>query len=321
MNLLKKLYEIHSPSGKEWPMKKFIKRYIKANIPGCKIAYDGKGNMYVIKGQSETYPCIVAHLDQVQKNHPKDFQAIEAKGMIFGYSSKLKSFCGLGADDKNGIWIALKALQHFPILKAVFFVEEEIGCRGSSVAEIGFFDDCRYVIQCDRKGSSDLITQIGWTDLCSNEFLKAIEPEKFGYHTQTGMMTDIEALKDNGLAVSAVNLSCGYYNPHTDEEITVIQDLENCKDFVFHIIENVTDVYPHTPNTLYMCRNDEIEELIDMLDYNCCIDPELTGEDVYNWYKDMYPSLKLEDFQRAVDEIKAYHEPLNNNEDYEQQPF
>ena len=55
------------------------------------------------------------------------------------------------------------------------------------------------------------------------------------------MMTDIDALKDNGLSVSCINLSCGYYNPHTSNEFTVIQDLQNCRRFIERIIENCND--------------------------------------------------------------------------------
>lgn len=40
-----------------------------------------------------------------------------------------------------------------------------------------FFDNVRFVIQPDRKGHSDLITNIGCSELCSEEFLKAAEPE------------------------------------------------------------------------------------------------------------------------------------------------
>ena len=65
MNLLKTLYEIHRPSGKEKAMKKFIKGYVKKHIPGVTIKNDHVGNLYMIKGNAETYPCIVAHLDQV----------------------------------------------------------------------------------------------------------------------------------------------------------------------------------------------------------------------------------------------------------------
>ena len=71
MNLLKTLYEIHSPSGNEKAMKKFIKGYVKKHIPGVTIKNDHVGNLYMIKGNAETYPCIVAHLDQVQREHSK----------------------------------------------------------------------------------------------------------------------------------------------------------------------------------------------------------------------------------------------------------
>ena len=43
-----------------------------------------------------------------------------------------------------------------------------------------------------------------------------------------GMMTDVLELKERGLGVSCINLSCGYYEPHSDEEFTVKKDLLNC---------------------------------------------------------------------------------------------
>ena len=125
MKLLKQLYSIHSKSGKEAKMIKFIINYVKRTIPDCSIIKDFKGNLYITRGISETYPVIVAHLDQVQDTHSSDFRAIEAEGLIFGYSKKHRRTEGLGADDKNGIWIALKCLKKYDILKVAFFVEEE----------------------------------------------------------------------------------------------------------------------------------------------------------------------------------------------------
>ena len=119
MELLKQLYSIHSPSGNEKKMRKFLKGWIKDNIPGATFTVDAMGNLYVCKGESETYPCIVSHIDQVQKTHSKDFQAVETKDIIFGFSIKNVQMEGLGADDKNGIWIALKCLQKYPALKEV----------------------------------------------------------------------------------------------------------------------------------------------------------------------------------------------------------
>lgn len=306
--LLKKLYAIHSPSGKEDKMIAFLVSYLKS-LPGVKLGRDSYGNLYAWKGESETYPCIVAHLDQVQRNHPRDFRAIETRDIIFGFSAKEHSFCGLGADDKNGIIICLEAIKKFDCMKVVFFKEEETGCHGSSRAEMKFFDDCRFVIQCDRRGNSDLITNIGFSDLCSEKFIQDIDPEKWGYKEETGMMTDVEALKERGLSVSAINMSCGYYNPHTDEEITVKRDLEKCWHLVQHIIEDCTETYPHEvgDNGGYFGYYDEWE-IEDEIHSIIQQDPTMTASDLYDMYQTNYPMLRLEDFERIVAEHQLWYD-------------
>lgn len=103
MQLLKQLYSIHSPSGKEQRMRNYLIRWIRRHIPEATITTDPTGNIYVTKGESFSFPCIVSHIDQVQKTHSTDFQAVETRDIIFGYSSKNKRQEGLGADDKNGI--------------------------------------------------------------------------------------------------------------------------------------------------------------------------------------------------------------------------
>lgn len=304
--LLKKLYAIHSPSGKEDKMIAFLVSYLKS-LPGVKLGRDSYGNLYAWKGESETYPCIVAHLDQVQRNHPRDFRAIETRDIIFGFSGKEHSFCGLGADDKNGIIICLEALKKYDCMKVVFFKEEETGCHGSSCAEMKFFEDCRYVIQCDRRGNSDLITNIGCSDLCSEKFIQNIDPEKWGYKEESGMMTDVEALKERGLSISAINMSCGYYNPHTDEEITVKRDLEKCWKFVQHIIEDCTETYPHEvgENGCYGYYDEwEIEDEIHSIIQQ---DPTMTASDLYDTYQPNFPMLKLKDFERIVEEYHLWY--------------
>lgn len=246
--LLNNLYCIHSMSGQETPMRKFIKKYIKDTIPGCRVRQEN-GNLYIVKGESDTYPCVVAHTDQVQRRHARDFRVFEYEGILYGFSREMREQQGLGGDDKNGIWIALEALREFPALKVAFFWGEETGCRGSEKADMSFFEDCRFVIQPDRRGRSDLITKISWTPICSDEFLAAVEPyaTAHGYKATEGMMTDVEELTNNGIGLSCINLSCGYYNPHTDQETTVVSDLENARDFVFDIIRNCTEVYRHDP--------------------------------------------------------------------------
>lgn len=292
MELLKQLFSIHSKSGKEGKIRKFIWNWVRQTVPDAKIECDKPGNLYVTKGKSETYPCIVAHMDQVQERHSKDFIAYEAEDIIIGFSPKHKEQQGLGADDKCGLWIGLKCLQKFDCLKLAFFVGEEVGCKGSGLANMAFFDDCRFVIEPDRKGSEDLITQIGWTPLCSDDFLKDIGFKKFGYKETEGMMTDIEALKDHGLMLSCINVSCGYYKPHSNEEFVYKPALLNCFAFVEHIIKTCTKVYPHIDNTAYYEKqnyygdiyDDYYSEIYDLLTN----DPSLSFGDIEAMFKDWY---------------------------------
>ena len=247
--LLFTLYRIWSGSYKEGEMRKFIKRYIKRVIRKCKVV-EKDGNLYITRGKSDTYPCVVAHLDQVQSKYPADYKVFEHDGIVHAFSLEEKCLCGLGADDKNGIFVALECLKKYDNIKVAFFYGEEVGCRGSSCADMDFFSDVRFVLECDRKNGYDLISDISGVT-ASKDFLADCEYEKFGYSETNGLMTDIEALCEKGIGVSCVNISCGYYNPHTDEEFTVLHELENCFNFVCHIIETCTKVYLYEYDCFY----------------------------------------------------------------------
>jgi len=317
MELLKQLFCIHSKSGKEGKIRKYVWNWVRQTVPDAKIECDKPGNLYITKGKSSTFPCIVAHMDQVQERHSKDFIAYEAEDIIIGFSPKHKEQQGLGADDKCGLWIGLNCLQKFDCLKLAFFVGEEVGCKGSGLADMAFFDDCRFVIEPDRKGSEDLITQIGWTPLCSDDFLKDIGFKKFGYKEAEGMMTDIEALKDKGLMLSCINLSCGYYRPHSNEEFVYKPALLNCLAFVEHIIKTCTQVYPHIDNTSYYERqnyygdiyDDYYSEIYDLLTN----DPSLSFGDIEAMFKDWYGNkinkIELEtSYDQAREDILFWNE-------------
>ena len=223
-------------------------RFITAHLDEQQIKYtvDKHGNIYAVKGHSATYPCVVAHTDEVHHRRGDGYEVVCFRNeIVFGYDRKHKHLTGIGADDKNGIWICLKCLEEFEVMKCAFFTGEEIGCIGSNRADMSFFDDCRFVLQCDRRGNSDFITSISGTHLCSDDFIRDVNPKSFGYKTEHGLQTDVMTLKHHGLDVSCVNISCGYYNPHTDEEYTRIADLKHCHRFVRHIIQSCTDKYPH----------------------------------------------------------------------------
>lgn len=308
--LLKDLYCIHSKSGSEKRIRRFIKKWINSNVPEASVTQDQTGNIYITKGDSESYPCLCAHMDQVQDFHPLDFTCVETDEVIFGYSPKMRKPCGLGADDKNGLFIALSCLQEYDILKCAFFVGEEIGCVGSSNADMEFFKNCRSCVQIDRSGNSDMVTSISG-QICSEDFIMAARAEDYGYAPSSGLMTDVEALHENGVGVSCINLSCGYYAPHTDEEFTSKPDLEKCHAFVCHLIEDCTATYQFeyvfvTRYNYWGIASSE-DHLYDLLDNLFSEYPETTFDDFYEIYGRDYPSVAKKRQEQMFAEIKGYY--------------
>lgn len=237
---------VQTYSGQEWRMFAFIVR--ECTRLGAHITQDKMGNLYVIKGADSTYPCIVAHMDSV---HPitSDLSVIEHGGVYTGFNLLTMQQKGIGGDDKVGIYIALRCLEKYDNIKLAFFVNEEQGCIGSAEADMTFFEDCRFVLQADRRGNKDFVTNASGTKLSSKKFKKTVK-EYLGWHGydfSDGMMTDVMQLKQNGLAVACANVSCGYYRPHSDDEYVVVHEVENCLGLFESIIENMTEVYEHRP--------------------------------------------------------------------------
>ena len=339
MDLLKTLYKIQSPSGKETVMINFLTDWLNANkSDSTTIETDKHGNLYVTKGVSETYPVVVSHMDQVQKQESIEVYVTEQA--IFGFDPKLNSQAGLGADDKNGIWIALKCFLQFDVIKLVFFVSEEIGCVGSKQCNINFFSNARFVIQCDRKGNADFVSTACGVKLCTPEFVNDANLANFAYtECVTGGLTDVKTLRDLGLSVCSCNISCGYYAPHTDHEITVINNLQNCCNLAMNMIQTMTKVYTFPkpvltatipPESNYFWGqyyNPYYQSEIPFYPDNVGIDPDLDRreelmlaeisirEEILNFVnadssqfyssnKEFFPSLKLSDICRIFEKIK-----------------
>ncbi len=287
--LLKQIYAAHSLSGKEGKRRKVVRDYVRKNIPDCTMFTDPAGNLFITRGQSDTYPCIAAHLDMVCETRSRDFNTYETDEILFGFSLKNRRQESAGMDDGNGIFAAILMLERFPVMKVALFTREEVGAQGASECDLSWFDDCRFVIEPDRKGGTDIITDNGWITLCSDEFLKATGYEAYGYKPTTGLLTDVFCLKERGLAVSAINLSIGYIEHHTNREVTVKADLERGIDFIAHVIETCMDVYPHISEDDYSWgRYGHVRDydLYDWIEDYLLYYPDATDEDIVAEFSD-----------------------------------
>jgi putative aminopeptidase FrvX len=194
-------------------------------------------NIYCTKGDADIYPCVVAHTDTVHNNNHIDVRTELKKNCrnvlkeaYKGYNAKGKP-TGIGGDDKAGVFACLTLLLELPVLKAAFFVSEEIGCKGSKEADEAFFENVGYAIQFDAPFDymvTEVSSGVPLFDRRSEFFKKAnnvlveyIIPE-YGSHP----FTDVYALKKL-FDFSCINLSIGYYDHHTADEYVILEDVEN----------------------------------------------------------------------------------------------
>lgn len=209
---------------------------------GAVVERDEYGNVYVTKGDASLYPCMVAHTDINQDK--RDNVSIMISGdIIFGFDNDEAVQCGIGADDGCGIALAYEMFNRFDAIKLFFPKDEEIGLKGTYASDPTFFTDCSMILQGDRRSyTTDLITYTNGIETCSKEFVLAADDImlKYGYSENRGVATDIGGLKkDPIIDCIACNLSIGYFNEHSDEEVISIKAYYNAVNFVYELIKDL----------------------------------------------------------------------------------
>jgi hypothetical protein len=234
----KKLIEILAVQSYSHQQERMFKKIGQEldSIPNT-IWYEHDGNIYATKGEAKIYPCMVSHMDTVHRLR-EDLHPLVFGDWITGFDRTKMVQAGIGGDDKVGVFITLECLRALDHFKAVFFRDEEVGCEGSYAADMAFFKDCSFVLQCDRKGNSDFVTNTT-VEMSGSEFQEAILPviSDHGYKFSDGMMTDVMALKEEGLSVACANMSCGYHRPHTAEETVSISQVANCLEMCLTLFQ------------------------------------------------------------------------------------
>lgn len=220
-------------------MERYLKRFLKKN----QIPYetDTYGNIYATKGKADLYPTMVSHIDTV---HEINMNSVVKRhnDILYSIDDSTMERTGIGGDDKVGVFITMSCLLHFDNFKAVFFKDEEVGCVGSSQCDPKFFDDSTIVLQCDRKGMGDFVSEIYGVDLCDEILLNDIDDVLAHYKRKSvsGGLTDVKSIaKVND--VQCANINCGYYDPHTDNEFISITDVENTLSFCIDVFTITSD--------------------------------------------------------------------------------
>ncbi len=234
---LKRTLSIPSAYGEEERMRDYIIEFAIKNYIEYKV--DTKGNIYLTKGsekmtQGEYYPCVVSHIDTTHKNHTnlikndERLKIDENNGILTAYNPHNGNQTGIGGDDKCGVFVCLSLLEHFDILKASFFVEEEIGMLGSKQADPEFFKDVGYAIQFDAPSANWVSEVCSGVKLFDEDFKTQITQvlAEGGYtNFSKDPFTDVKQLAQK-FDFNCLNLGCGYYQQHSDKEYVVIEEVE-----------------------------------------------------------------------------------------------
>ena len=204
-----------------------LKTYLAEELTrrGREVVSD-KGFLYS-KGELPIMIC--AHLDTVHKHVPS---------IIRNKDGKVSSPYGIGGDDRCGVYMILKIIERLnPKLNpyVLFLEDEEIGCHGAgdfvySPEFDELYENINYIIELDRKGKNDAV----FYD-CDNKECTDFITENF-WEKDYGIFTDISILCP-ALGCAGVNLSCGYYNPHKEDEYVVLDEMETAISEVIKLIE------------------------------------------------------------------------------------
>lgn len=158
--------------------------------------------------------CLVAHLDTVHKQEPVKFY----------YDPILKNLfspTGIGGDDRCGVYIILELLKRGFRPSIIFCCDEEIGGVGAREFTKIYEEikNVNWFLEFDRKGSNDVV--------CYGDDNKELTQvfEQFGFKKAYGSFSDISILAPH-YKKSAVNVSSGYYSPHTINEYISMDDLD-----------------------------------------------------------------------------------------------
>lgn len=245
--LLKALYILRSYSGYEDPMRAFLANFLaEHNIPF--VNYNGNILGFNYPGA----PLFSAHMDMVNTEGYKlrsnetsveeGVFTLDDKTNIRLYRDKEKKHqTSLGADDKNGIWVILMLLLDGKKINFAFCHSEESGGNGStqvaSDKECGdFISKCQYGIIIDRRNKGDIIGYSNSYCLALDDRLEAFSDEmKYGFKKARGSISDADRFST---LVECVNLSCGYYEPHTSREYTNLNELWNTYNFCFDMLDH-----------------------------------------------------------------------------------
>lgn len=189
--------------------------YLQQNGNGGSAAMDEAGNVIFTRGvvKDVPVPIIMAHLDTV----------LETPKVVYEEKGKYWARGQLGGDDRAGVYAVAKIISMTTgPLVALFTRGEESGGKGAR--ELKLEIEGAYIVAFDRRNGTDAVFYTAASDEYEEAVLTAIKD--FGFTRAVGTWSDCETVaRDRDC--SSVNLSVGYYEPHTEKDYVLFWEVWN----------------------------------------------------------------------------------------------
>lgn len=230
-----KLLQLRQHFDKGIPEREVI-AYLKSW--NSKLKQDEYGNLYLINPGT---PLLNAHMDTVQSEQcVKNLRSLRLKNWIISAKDAV-----IWGDDKCWIAIAMEIYEKlWNKVSLLFTRQEETGlnwAREFVTHHSDLLSECKYCLTLDRRGAWDII---GYQNqYCSKEFEDEIYrlTKEFWFKPTRGLSSDAAKI---WTIINAVNLSVGYYNPHTKTEYIKCDELVNACEAVMYIVQHLTNNFP-----------------------------------------------------------------------------
>lgn len=244
IEILNDIVGMYVPSGHENELIAYAMTVLKKN--GFEVKLDSARNVIASRGKlgdTDKLVCINAHTDTVQK----EADSIVANVVFYDWIRDAFHTNGramIGGDDKCGVALALTLAAYTDLpMKIVLTSGEEIGSIGAEALDEKEFADVAFTFTVDRMHGDDLISEYCGLVLAPDTFVKKfIEmssnigvkfTETFGSYADTYVLCHY---------APAVNLSSGYYNPHSKDDFILVDELYDVMRAVMNAITNKSDL-------------------------------------------------------------------------------
>jgi putative aminopeptidase FrvX len=246
ISIFNDLVPMYVPSGAEDQMVIYASTALGG--AGFEVIVDAAGNIEATRGYTGATKLVAinAHTDTVQGANDAGI-AKGAGGALYNWMRDefISEGYMIGGDDKCGVAVALCLAKHTDLpMKIVLTTGEEIGGLGMKSLRKEAWDNVAFCFTVDRMHGNDLISRYCGRPCAPKEFVSAftkIAKRNVGvvYVDTSGSWADTASISDY---VPAVNLSAGYYNPHTSNDFIKCDEMYKTMMSVKAAIENQTEI-------------------------------------------------------------------------------